>query len=211
MLEDCSVISWTALVDTALFASDYVSKRQARADELLLTRLLITTLLKPIMSSSTTEEIQEDQSVRVAPDERDHTDAESAPTSSSRGFAGTKDRWGFLNSDEFHRYLEIPPDIIDLRKQKESKRSKKWIKMMKNWQKYCRNGRKYEKMSRRSRKGIPDMMRGWAWYQQCGAEAIKQKIPDPWKIDVSGVSPITVDEVSLRTVPVGIDRILCDL
>lgn len=133
---------------------------------------------------------------KVAED-KERTDGESAPTSSSRGFNGTKDRWGFLHSDEFHQYLQINPEEAQQRKDKENERTKKWIKMMKNWQKYCLTGRKYGKMKNRSRKGIPDAMRGFAWFEACGAKAIKQKIPDPWKIDISGVSPVTIDDVRL--------------
>lgn len=128
-------------------------------------------------------------------EEREHTEAESAPTSSSRGFSGTKDRWGFLRSDEFRQYLQVAPEVIKQRRDKEQERAKKWVKMMKNWQKYSISGRKHDKVQYRARKGIPDCVRGFAWYQLCGAEMIKQKIPDPWKIDVSTVSPVTIDDV----------------
>ena len=121
---------------------------------------------------------------------------ESAPSGSSRGFTGSKDRWGFLVTDEFHQFLKLPPEVIEQRRNKEGERSLKWVKMMKKWQKYKANGEKYDKMKRRTRKGIPDSLRGFAWYEGCGAKSIKEKIPDPWKIDTSNISEVTIDEVS---------------
>lgn len=137
--------------------------------------------------------------VVVTSEDGQNTEEEESSLSTGRGFSGSKDRWGFLNSDEFHKFLEPSPEMTVQRKAKESERTKKWIKMMKNWQKYCSNGAKYEKMKRRSRKGVPDAVRGYAWYEVCGAEEVKKKYPDPWKIDVAVVSETTIDEVySLR-------------
>jgi hypothetical protein len=79
----------------------------------------------------------------------------------------------------------------------EQERTKKWLKMKKHWQRYGVPGRKHEKVLSRVRKGIPDCLRGFAWYQLCGAESIKQKIPDPWKLDMSTVSPVTIDDVRI--------------
>lgn len=123
---------------------------------------------------------------------------EESPRSTGRGFSGSKDRWGFLNSDEFHKFLELPADALKARKAKENDRAKKWIKMMKNWKKYAVDGAKHGKLNRRVRKGIPDAMRGYAWYEVCGAVEVKKKYPDPWKIDVSVVSETTIDEVNCR-------------
>ena len=52
-------------------------------------------------------------------------------------------------------------------------------------------------MKRRVRKGIPDALRGFSWYEVSGAKALKEKYPNPWKIDTSTVSAVTIDEVSL--------------
>ncbi len=118
------------------------------------------------------------------------------PNSNSRGFQGTKDRWGFLVSDEFHRHLQLTPEEVALRKEKESERALKWVKMKGNWTKYCATGPKYAKMKRRARKGIPDSVRGFAWFQLCGAMKVKKKFPNPWAIDTTNVSETVIDEVS---------------
>jgi hypothetical protein len=149
----------------------------------------------PEKATNVDQEEESTQADAADSEGKDRTDGESAPTSSSRGFVGTKDRWGFLNSDEFHQFLKLPEDVERQRKEKEGERTKKWIKMKKNWQKYALTGAKYGKMKRRTRKGVPDAVRGFAWYEVCGAATIKQKIPDPWKIDTSVVSAITIDEV----------------
>jgi hypothetical protein len=135
---------------------------------------------------------------KIDTEERENnTDTGTAPTSSSREFNGTKDRWGFLRSDEFHQYLQLAPEVLKERREKEQERTKKWLKMKKHWQRYGVPGRKHEKVLSRVRKGIPDCLRGFAWYQLCGAESIKQKIPDPWKLDMSTVSPVTIDDVRI--------------
>ena len=107
-----------------------------------------------------------------------------------------KDRWGFMNCDDFHKFLALPPEVIEERKEKESDRLKKWIKMKKNWLKYCNTGAKYFKLKRRSRKGIPDAMRGFAWYEVCGAKNSKLLYPNLSLIDVGSVNATCVDEVS---------------
>ena len=106
-----------------------------------------------------------------------------------------KDRWGFMNCDDFHKFLALPEEEIQERKAKESDRLKKWIKMKKNWQKYCSTGAKYFKLKRRSRKGIPDAMRGFAWYEVSGAKNSKLLFPNLSKIDISTVSVTCADEV----------------
>lgn len=120
---------------------------------------------------------------------------EDTQTIGSRGFIGSKDRWGFLISDEFHKYLQLTPEQIEVRKIKEAERALKWVKMKKNWLKYNSDGPKYAKMKRRARKGIPDAVRGFAWYQLCNAEAVHKKYPDPYSINVKTVSDQVIDEV----------------
>ena len=122
---------------------------------------------------------------------------EDTMTNGSRGFTGTKDRWGFLITDEFHKYLKLTPEQMEERKEKEAERAYKWVKMKKNWPKYGHNGPKYAKMKRRARKGIPDAVRGFAWFQMCGADKVSSKYPDPYAIDIKVVSDQVIDEVSL--------------
>ena len=120
---------------------------------------------------------------------------DDTPRSESRGFTGTKDRWGVLITDEFPKYLQLTPEEIALRKEKEAERALKWVKMKKNWPKYCFGGAKYTKLKRRARKGIPDSVRGFAWFQLCGANQVQEKYPNPWAINVSTVSETVIDEV----------------
>ncbi len=109
-----------------------------------------------------------------------------------------KDRFGFYLTDEFHQFLDLPVEVIQGRKDKETQREKKWMKMMKNWEYYAKTiHRRNSILKQRIRKGIPDTFRAKAWEKLIHADAVsKKKYPDYSKIDLTVLSPITIDEVS---------------
>jgi hypothetical protein len=106
----------------------------------------------------------------------------------------SKDRYGFFVSDKYHRCSNISMDLSTSRKVVELRRSQKWIRMMHKWQKYS-EGSKSGKMKSRVRKGIPDDIRGYAWYHFARTDAIEKKYPDPHRIDTNVLSELVKDEV----------------
>jgi hypothetical protein len=62
-----------------------------------------------------------------------------------------KDRYGFFVTDKYHKYLEVPVDLREKRKEKESERTRKWMKMIKKWDFYFKT--RFEKIKNRTRKG----------------------------------------------------------
>jgi hypothetical protein len=95
------------------------------------------------------------------------------------------DRYGFLCSDAFHHLHELPPAVLLARRAKEESRTAKWVKMIKAWEKYGPGGAKAStnKLKRRVRKGIPDSLRGLAWYRMSSAEHSRELYPDIEVID----------------------------
>lgn len=119
-------------------------------------------------------------------------DAESADSSLM------KDRYGFFLSDEFHQASDLPPAIVKSRKDKETQRELKWKKMAKNWKSLFSYARKINvTLKARIRKGIPDTFRGSVWYKLVNADGSKEKLPNYYKIDLSQVNPVTIDEVCI--------------
>ena len=76
------------------------------------------------------------------------------------------DRYGFYMDEDFRGSLKVTDQIIEARKKKETERSLKWAKMMKNWDQVVVT--RQEKLKRRVRKGIPDAIRGFAWFKLSG-------------------------------------------
>lgn len=107
----------------------------------------------------------------------------------------SKDRYGFFVSDKYHRCSNISMDLSTSRKGVELRRSQKWIRMMHKWQKYS-DGTKAGKMKSRVRKGIPDDIRGYAWYHFANTDEIEKRYPDPHRIDTSVLSELVKDEVN---------------
>jgi hypothetical protein len=111
-----------------------------------------------------------------------------------------KDRWGFLVSDEFHRNVVIPEEVQKQRIAKEIERTAKWVKMIKNWAKYGRGGRKFDKLSRRVRKGVPDAVRSFVWFETCGARDVMGRFPDLSALKVNEVPERVIDEVRFTNI-----------
>ena len=131
---------------------------------------------------------------------RDSEDGESSQASidDDRLEAGVlKDRFGFFVTEKHHKYLEVPPEIQRQRKAKEASRTKKWLKMIRQWKKYNSPSR-IEKLKSRVRKGIPDAVRGFVWYQFAHGETVKSKYPDVRQIDVTTLPTVVVEEVGLH-------------
>lgn len=104
------------------------------------------------------------------------------------------DRYGFFLSDEFHQFLKVPLETATKRKAKELERTKKWLKMVKYW------GSEHilvktRKMKQRIRKGIPDCLRGYMWYQLSGARQSKARFHDLSQLDIASVNERTLDEI----------------
>jgi Mg-chelatase subunit ChlI len=106
-----------------------------------------------------------------------------------------KDRYGFFVTDKYHKFLEVPVEVCKQRKEKESERARKWIKMIKQWEKYSGPSR-FQKLKSRTRKGIPDVVRGYAWYQFAHGDEIKTKYPDVRQISLDDLPSVVIDEVS---------------
>eukprot|EP01038_Epipyxis_sp_PR26KG_P006448 gene6448-8870_t len=105
----------------------------------------------------------------------------------------SKDRFGFIMSDDNHQYLRQSSSINTARREKEAERTKKWLKMNSDWKKYSE--KKSEKLKNRIRKGIPDIMRGAIWFKLCNGDAIRAKFPSLETIDLSGLEERTIDEI----------------
>lgn len=105
-----------------------------------------------------------------------------------------KDRFGFFLSDDFHSDVELPAKIVNARKQKECQRAAKWVKMLKKWEIFYQEG-KGQKMKSRVRKGVPDVVRGYAWYHFAQSGDIQERFPNAFAIDTSTINKVTIEEV----------------
>ena len=56
------------------------------------------------------------------------------------------------------------------------RREKKWLSMLKNWDRFMQN--KWVKIRDRCRKGIPESVRGLAWFHLCAAHKHRNKNPN---------------------------------
>lgn len=110
-----------------------------------------------------------------------------------------RDRFGFFLSDEFHQFLELPVEERQRRKDKETQRERKWRKMVKEkrWHTFINleKGTMNPLLKERIRKGIPDTFRGYVWNKLIDTSEIRRLHPDYHRIDLSKVSPVTIDEV----------------
>eukprot|EP01039_Chlorochromonas_danica_P011630 gene11630-13041_t len=120
----------------------------------------------------------------------------SAETTSNNNTTVVKDRYGFFVTEDFRKFINLSPEILQARKSKEKERTTKWIKMVKNWEKYT-NPHKLPKLKGRCRKGIPDSMRGTAWYRLVRGDNIKASHPYPQPGNMKNlvISQVTIDEI----------------
>jgi hypothetical protein len=139
------------------------------------------------MDSEESSPIDTDPSQKIADPNSSDDEVNEAKT--------LKDRFGFFVTDKFHKHKDISSEVKNQRKAKESERSRKWIKMIKNWDKYSGPSR-IEKLKTRTRKGIPDVARGYAWYHFVHGEDVKKKYPDVRQINTSDLSTVVIDEVN---------------
>lgn len=129
-------------------------------------------------SSSVENAVTNEAELRDLSDEAESTTRPSSVDRGSGRFStgtASKDRYGFLLTDEFHQHLNVSSQTEQERRQKEQERSRKWVKMVKNWTKYYKIDKQKggKKVTRRARKGIPDAVRGVAWFRLCGASTIR--------------------------------------
>jgi hypothetical protein len=103
------------------------------------------------------------------------------------------DRYGFYINDDFHTSLLVSVEEMKFRKEKEAERTTKWIKMIKNWDGVLLNRK--EKLKRRTRKGVPDHVRGFVWIKLSGAATYRKEYPKLEAIDIAKLDLLTVDEV----------------
>lgn len=122
-------------------------------------------------------------------------DEVSADATANNNTSIVRDRYGFFVTDEFHKYVSIPPAVIHARKSKEGERALKWIRMIKKWKLYETVPRRFPKLRRRCRKGIPDAVRGHIWFLLADGEQIQKQFPNLQDIDTSTVSQVTIDEI----------------
>ena len=139
---------------------------------------------------------QVESSVVLATSTNTSPSIQSFPAFSDPSNAIPLDRYGFYLDDDYRGgSLKLSHEIMEARTKKETERSMKWAKMMKNWDQVLVT--RQEKLKRRVRKGIPDAIRGLAWFRMAGAVRYKKKYPDLTKLDVASLPALTVDDVSL--------------
>ena len=85
----------------------------------------------------------------------------------------TKDKFGFWNSDDFHKSLSVSNAEVQKRQATDNERIKKWDEMTKNWSKTTNF--RASKLKSRVRKGIPLESRKIAWPLLGGTENFKAK------------------------------------
>ncbi len=111
-----------------------------------------------------------------------------------------KDRYGFFLTDEFHQEREISKEERQKRIEKEIERTRKWVRMLKQWSRYFYTdkdiGSSTAKLKSRVRKGIPDRVRGYAWYEFLRIQkSVKARVPNPYDIDTSVITQTTREEI----------------
>ena len=99
---------------------------------------------------------------------------DEGPSSSS--ISATKlDRFGFYINDPQSKGLSDDMNnlsLIEITRKRESK----WLHMFSHWDEYIH--KKWKKLRTRCRKGIPDSVRGKAWFYLCAGHKQKQRNPE---------------------------------
>jgi hypothetical protein len=145
---------------------------------------------------TTTQKNQQMDTSIVATGTNTSSSAQSFAIASDPSNAIPLDRYGFHLDDDYRGGpLKLSHEIVEARKKKETERSMKWAKMIKNWDLVLAT--RQEKLKRRVRKGIPDAVRGLAWFRMSGAVRFKKMYPDLRKLDVASLPALTLDDVSL--------------
>mmetsp|Transcript_26542 Transcript_26542/g.28945 ORF Transcript_26542/g.28945 Transcript_26542/m.28945 type:complete len:387 (+) Transcript_26542:70-1230(+) len=122
----------------------------------------------------------------------DSDDNSDASVDDDRLEAGVlKDRFGFFVTDKFHKFADVSEEVRAQRKQKETSRTKKWLKMIGKWKKYSGSA----KLKARTRKGVPDAVRGFVWYNFAHGDEIRARYPDVRQIDISKLAPVVAEEI----------------
>lgn len=129
------------------------------------------------------------------------TAASEVATCSSTRCSRGKDKFGFLASDKMHQQQPAASQQQQQQRDaKEEERLRKWQQMQVRWPEYFKHDAKFCKAKTRARKGVPNSMRRWAWYQFCNAAKAKRLFPDPFNsIDTAKVSAQTIDEVRVNS------------
>ena len=138
---------------------------------------------------------QMDTSIALATSSNTSPSVQSFAVASDPSNAIPLDRYGFYLDDDYRGgTLKLSHEVMEARKKKETERSMKWAKMIKNWEQVLAT--RQEKFKRRVRKGIPDAVRGLAWFRLAGAVRYRKMYPDLRKLDVASLPALTVDDVS---------------
>lgn len=104
------------------------------------------------------------------------------------------DKYGFItNANRQRGSLSKSSKDIERRGAKEKERGEKWLRMLRQWD-FVVKFRK-AKLQRRIRKGIPNVMRAWAWFHISHAQEYKTKYPDLSKIDTAKIPAKVKDDI----------------
>lgn len=118
------------------------------------------------------------------------------PSEREKAVEGRRDHYGFIitskTDDDGHvTNVPKPKELIKI----ELERNKKWLKMIRNWNFNMLS--KYEKISRRTRKGVPDEMRGKVWTLFAHEDDIKRKYHHLLNTEnIYSVNEKVMDEIS---------------
>jgi hypothetical protein len=108
------------------------------------------------------------------------------------------DRYGFyITDDNLRNSAPIAASTLKARKQKEAERASKWVRMIKKWDKVIIY--RQQKLKRRVRKGIPDVVRGYAWFHLSGGKALRRRLPALVGTNIASIDERTADEVRSLT------------
>lgn len=114
------------------------------------------------------------------------------------------DSYGFYleseDNDSCHKCLPQPPSVLKLRSAKEKERLTKWLVMKRAWT----SSSTQRKVKERSRKGIPDQMRDWGWYNMSAAKEVSVIYPSTAAVLTSNalqnISATTMEDIE-RDIP----------
>ena len=122
-------------------------------------------------------EIPTDSSRSTSPTTSPPTIAASSTENVHQLVGAPTDRFGFYlggdDGESYHKCLPVPPSVLKQRNVKEKERLQKWLDMKKAWA----GGGAQRKVKERCRKGIPDGVREWAWYNISAAKESAKRYP----------------------------------
>src|SRR5947209_5913925 len=93
---------------------------------------------------------------------------EQVATGTSSVLSETADRYGFIRGEQYTHDSEprLPADVV-------RQREVKWLQMLTRWDHYMK--REFRVVRGRCRKGIPQSVRGRAWFYLCGAAYLQRQ------------------------------------